>query len=277
MKKIFKKITVMTSALAVMTTCMCFPFHTSAISDIINEGYQEFISDYEVTPREDDLLFMKQNEECNYKHIYNSIYDMLDGYTTKHIFECGEQIRNFSTGYIYWNWYTANSDYNEIYSAEEICMFLKENNLKAKIKLYDSYAHDSTTHMEFYLKFDEDATVDDIVDIALALYNEFGYTPYTIRSLEACKFYYELSENTELTSPTVIFGTPTIAGDIDMNGESGITDIVKLSKYTSNAELFPITDPTALANADVTQDGVIDSLDTNMLIEIALGSYESAV
>ncbi|MBQ3566776.1 MAG: hypothetical protein IJA12_06305, partial [Oscillospiraceae bacterium] len=63
----------------------------------------------------------------------------------------------------------------------------------------------------------------------------------------------------------------------DMNGSASMADIAKLAKYVSNAELFPITDPTALANADVTQDGVIDQLDTNMLIEIALGTYESAV
>ena len=81
----------------------------------------------------------------------------------------------------------------------------------------------------------------------------------------------------EQQAEVVKFGTPTIAGDIDMNGEYGIADIAKISKYISNAELFPITDPTALANADVTHDGVIDQLDTNMLIEIALGMYESAV
>ena len=81
----------------------------------------------------------------------------------------------------------------------------------------------------------------------------------------------------EQQAEVVKFGTPTIAGDIDMNGEYGMADITKLAKYTSNAELFPIEDSTALANADVTQDGVIDQLDTNMLIEMALGTYESAL
>lgn len=79
------------------------------------------------------------------------------------------------------------------------------------------------------------------------------------------------------TMEAVNIDTPTIAGDLDLDDKHGMSDIVFLTKYTASPELYPITDATALANADVNQDGVIDSIDTNLLIEMTLGSFESAV
>lgn len=266
----------MTSVLAVMTTCISFPFHASATSGLpINENYQEFVSSFEAIPREEELLLMWQDKDPCFKHIYesDSIYDIEEDYLSTQFFEFGESVRQFQSGEIYWNVYYFSLENAEICNAENIALFLQENNLKAKISDYDIYDRNGT----FVLDFEEDITAHEIVDTALALYNEFDSSPQVIRRLVTAYFYYEPVENTEPTSPTITFGTPTIAGDANMDGATSMADIAKLAKYVSNAELFPITDPTALANADVTQDGVIDSLDTNMLIEIALGTYESAV
>ncbi len=276
MKKIVKKISLIISNIAVISACARYPFYTYAnYNNFTNEAYQEFISDYEITPRENELLDMMGTDwlgnDC--LHLYGSIYDMKDYYATGHIVEYGnESVRRLTKGYIQWHIYTANSTEKEIHSADEINSFLKYNNHKATVGTYRIAARDYGAYMEMSLNFDDNASIDDMVDIALAMYDEFGYRPSGLFELTTTEFYNETMESSSIT-----FGTPTIAGDIDMNGESGMADIVKLSKYTSNVELFPITDPTALANADVTQDGVIDALDTNMLIEIALGSYENAL
>jgi len=81
----------------------------------------------------------------------------------------------------------------------------------------------------------------------------------------------------ELKDSTNIFGTPTIAGDIDLNNEQGTADIIILSKYIANSQLYPITDPTALANADMNQDKEVNSLDANILVEMTLADYENIV
>ncbi len=69
----------------------------------------------------------------------------------------------------------------------------------------------------------------------------------------------------------------TLAGDIDLDDETGISDIVTLTKYTASPELYPITDKEALGNADMNKDNVIDAVDTAILIENSLSGYESAV
>jgi len=84
-------------------------------------------------------------------------------------------------------------------------------------------------------------------------------------------------ETEDITIPTANPTPITLAGDLDLDNDAGLADIVILSKYNSNAEIYPISDETARANADVNRDGVINSLDINILIEQLLGSFESAV
>lgn len=68
----------------------------------------------------------------------------------------------------------------------------------------------------------------------------------------------------------------TLAGDIDLSDDTGISDIVALTKYTTNPELYAIKSKNALGNADMNKDNSIDSIDTSILIEMMIGTYESA-
>ena len=64
---------------------------------------------------------------------------------------------------------------------------------------------------------------------------------------------------------------PTLKGDVDLNGEVSLSDVVCLSKYNLNSKLFPLANDTALANADMNSDGEVNGLDTSALIEQQLG------
>ena len=72
------------------------------------------------------------------------------------------------------------------------------------------------------------------------------------------------------TAPSVEIGTPSKMGDVNCDNAVGTADIAALSKFIANADLFPLKDSTAAANADVTHDGVVDSTDTLKLIEYLL-------
>ncbi len=77
---------------------------------------------------------------------------------------------------------------------------------------------------------------------------------------------------TTTTKPTEAPSEPTMMGDTTLDNAIGTADVVALSKYNANAELFPFRNATAQANADVTHDGIVDSADTLKLIEYLLGS-----
>ena len=86
----------------------------------------------------------------------------------------------------------------------------------------------------------------------------------------------ETDKNEENSELNIDYSMITIARDVDLDNEQGISDIVTLTKYNTSPDLYPITDPTALANADMNRDGAVNTLDASILIEIALGTYESA-
>ena len=302
MKKIFSKIIAGISAVSILSTLSVSSFTTFALRypeyDLDNEAYIEFLDTNTTKILEGEEEFIKYSNisSCinsflgwtytvgEVKHIYYSNItseELVKEYFLNDClfeFEYFDGTRTFVHGDIYTYGYDplfldnlSNEELKTLYS--KINNFLLENNYKAHLEYFKQ------DNVYKRIVYDEDATVEDVFNILAAICKEFddyGPSYYFLASA-----YPEFSDDEEKTAtePTtaVTFGTPTIAGDIDMNGSASMADIAKLAKYVSNAELFPITDPTALANADITQDGVIDQLDTNMLIEIALGTYESAV
>ncbi len=69
-----------------------------------------------------------------------------------------------------------------------------------------------------------------------------------------------------------------IWGDVDLNGDVALGDIIKLSKYLINTSLFELGNGTeetkeqAMIQADVKYDNAIDNVDTSTLIEYISGS-----
>jgi len=160
------------------------------------------------------------------------------------------------------------------HSADIVEKYIEENNIDCVIE------RQGETGCE--LIFSDDVKLPERMSIAADIYEATSIkckiwgnyeSTYSIRfgknALE------ELSVQTSTSA--LNFGTPTIAGDIDLNNEQGTADIIVLSKYIANSQLYPITDPTALANADMNQDKEVNSLDANILVEMSLGDYENIV
>ncbi|MBE6844560.1 MAG: hypothetical protein E7508_02425 [Ruminococcus sp.] len=138
--------------------------------------------------------------------------------------------------------------------------------MKAKLSKYNVCENLEGVDTNISLSFDEDADLDDKIDISVELHKEYGFVPFFYRQTTVKMF-----------SDPVATVTPTLAGDADLNGECGIADVALITKYTASSELYPIDDPTALANADINQDSEVNAADVGILIEIMLGNYESAV
>ena len=77
-------------------------------------------------------------------------------------------------------------------------------------------------------------------------------------------------EPTTLPPSDVEIGTPSKMGDVDLNGEVGLSDITKLGKFLVNGKSYPLANATAAANADVTHDGSVNGLDLSKIIEFNL-------
>ena len=275
MKKTTKKMFAVLSAMAIMATG-AISTNVSALDISANPDYVEYIKTLEISEEEDWLM------EIDYTI---TEYFMSD-YTPIHVYESDrslffeygkDNIRSFKKGLLL-GMSMEVPDENVSITSEELNEFLQTEGIDATVsalKLTDlngSYVLGGNINTS--------SDMSNKIKAYRALCTEYGFEPSLVFEANgSVSFEFTDDEEQTATEPTtaVTFGTPTIAGDIDMNGSASMADIAKLAKYVSNAELFPITDPTALANADITQDGVIDQLDTNMLIEIALGMYESAV
>ncbi len=96
---------------------------------------------------------------------------------------------------------------------------------------------------------------------------------------EAEAYLLECINNAKKSSDKVVVDPTymTVLGDIDLDDTQGMSDIVTLTKFNASASLYPLSDKTAIANADMNQDGKIDAVDTSILIEMALGDFASAV
>ena len=63
----------------------------------------------------------------------------------------------------------------------------------------------------------------------------------------------------------------TMKGDADLNDEVNLADLTTVAKYNLSSSSYPLENKTAFANADMNDDGVVDGLDTSILIEQQLG------
>jgi len=163
-----------------------------------------------------------------------------------------------------------NNVYNMELDQEAVQKYLDDNLINCTITTQQP---DDYVKGMYYLVPDETLSHRETFEIAVKLYEEFGISPlYRFNSPEDvwhdAKPYYQTEFKSTIS---------TITGDLDLDNDTGLADIVILSKYHSNAEIYPISDETARANADVNKDGEINSLDINILIEQLLGSFESAV
>ncbi len=70
-------------------------------------------------------------------------------------------------------------------------------------------------------------------------------------------------ETTE--APTVEIGTVSLLGDVDVDGEVALADVVYLAKHNLNRTVFPLKNTTANANADMNSDKKIDATDLSKL------------
>lgn len=227
-----------------------------AYCDYVNSKYTRFEDEKEILAKYSTLKdvfydFYEKRTVCNVYMVYN-ISD------SSYSYGCAEV-----------SWHNFYIDDTEILipTEEEINTFLSENNFKATVSSYNSEAYSMFSPIS--LSYEEGVTFEDIVDIANALNDKFSMRIDWLVPVSMA------SKN--IPQPTTQSPTITLFGDLDLDDKQGMSDIVALTKYNASPELYPITDKTALANADINQDGVIDALDTNILIEMTLGSFESAV
>jgi len=83
---------------------------------------------------------------------------------------------------------------------------------------------------------------------------------------------------TKVTTPVVPstpIGTPSLIGDVDLNKAVESADLIVLSKYLVNSNTYPITDSTAVANADVNKDKAVNALDSAKLVEFLLDAISN--
>ena len=128
------------------------------------------------------------------------------------------------------------------------------------IKFSDGFEYKSVMEAKETIEANENVESTDVGYIMCAVAHTHAKTEYIFE---------------ETIVPNYVF--MTLAGDIDLDDETGISDIVAITKYTASPELYAITNRNALGNADVNKDNSIDSLDTSILIENLLGGYKSAV
>jgi len=111
------------------------------------------------------------------------------------------------------------------------------------------------------------ATVDEtglITAVSDGLANVIATTPegqeitFVVKVLEA------------VDPDTVIDWDKVFWGDVDVNGDVGISDIVALSKYLVNKVSFPLKNATAMENANCKYDDEINMMDNQKLIEYNL-------
>ncbi|MGN0612809.1 MAG: dockerin type I domain-containing protein [Porcipelethomonas sp.] len=272
MKKTFKRMIAGISALAIMSTGAFSALSASAIRviddyDLNNPEYQAYVDTLgDVCPYEEEI-FAAMGGKGDKVHLYNVTFvtDDMETYSSFDVESGSDTYRWFSYGSLYWNRLRISYTENISVTAEEFDEFLSSNSFKAHVS--------SLTEKTLVLEYDEDAELADVAEACAALNSEYGLHVDGEIACSSVSF----TETEETTEPSLSFGTPSLPGDADLDGKLGISDVTKISKFTANASLYPISDSTALANADYNQDGKIDALDTGILLELMLGTYENAV
>lgn len=273
MKKFLKKLVAGFSVLTVMSMSI---LSASAWSVLESDEYKSYIEKtYSENQRYSDDVKAKWLEE--YKDFdYGGYIDIYYSYkgnadqpmSNQYLYRPYETTKLKQTNVtVVWDSYSLSSDAEYIPTEDEINQFLKENNLGA----YVASCNSGSIKLEYDFDVTLETTDAKFQAITDALCDEYGfknvsYSDLLVRILDL-----------GITAPTVGNDKVTLAGDIDLDNDTGLADIVILSKYMSNNSIYPITDETARANADVNNDSEINVLDMNILVEMQLGNYESAV
>ncbi|MGN0613286.1 MAG: dockerin type I repeat-containing protein [Porcipelethomonas sp.] len=292
MKKTFRKILSGLSVFAVMTACAFPAVSAEQTYDLENQDYINYIDEYcGERPSNEELLtevllgWNVNGDSSVIKHLYkykNS--ESFDPSFAEFRAEWGtENMRFFSPLRIYMDKLSNvnTPDFCSEYSADEINGFLEAEGLKAQVEeMFVSDKEIAGVRDYVRLSYDEDITCEEAIEVVYALNREYNIYPEGYDYLLPTMPFYGTQESTAVVSDGE--GDPVIAasalpGDADLDGRLGISDLTKVAKFNASPDIYPISDPAALANADVNQDGKIDSLDTGRLVEIILGTYESAV
>ncbi len=81
--------------------------------------------------------------------------------------------------------------------------------------------------------------------------------------------YYVYADGAKELAPPIAV---TLLGDADGDGSIGLSDVIAISKFNANSKSYPLAN---IANADVTHDGKVDSLDLSKLLEYNLQNIDS--
>lgn len=80
-----------------------------------------------------------------------------------------------------------------------------------------------------------------------------------------------LNSTEEKQFATCIWDKVTIKGDADLNGEVSLSDVITIAKYNLSHNSYPLISDVAYVNADMNQDGYVNTTDLSEIIEINLG------
>ncbi len=249
----------------------------SPIYEIDNEEYREMIDSlhHRVAYDEEFTSFLNSliaepPEGYNISEIKH-VYSRLSETKLSHIYYCDEEIkvlpdyrtaRQITSLVVHWgSVHSDDAGFYEEHSIDELNAFLKENNLKA-------WFEENPDYVEYNIFYDDDVTEEDLILTILKLNEVYGMEVYIELLGFHTPYLYDISIKTK-------FGIQTIAGDVNVDNVFSVADISKMTKYIVSAELYPIEDSTALANADVNQDGIIDSVDKNEMLVMFLGTFKT--
>lgn len=156
------------------------------------------------------------------------------------------------------------------------CSSLKEITLGENIWQIRESAFELCTELEsIYIMnpeciiYNDASTISDSYDKSTDTF-DFSGTIYGYLNSNAQTYAENYGYKFKSLDMEIEFGEPTLIGDSDMNGEVGTADMVTFAKFIVNPSLYHLKSPSANSNADINNDGVLNSLDLIMIVEFIL-------
>lgn len=241
--------------------------------DII--GYDK----YNCTDWSTGNAILKHNDSA----ISGTFYNLVDMYKSKKLVAMAENdsfstVDNLTTekaGWLYFcTWYDGGSDNinflsNEVFNklSDTIAMYQSDYCItldEIPENLYSTYSLDGFGEVPPETTETTEATEETTET------TEASTEESTAESTEVSTESTESTEGTETTDTSIEFGTPSKMGDVNLDTAVGLTDLVLLAKHVSSPTAYPLKNAIAAANADVTHDKLLDSLDVDKLSEYNL-------
>lgn len=158
---------------------------------------------------------------------------------------------------------------------DSVTAFLESDQKYCDYHIYvynDNFVNSGYCKLETSLEYEMYFT--DLFDVAADIYEATGVAPTGFSSNDLYQIVYGKNSLNDLSDAIMPDADMvTVLGDVNLDSDVGIADVLLLSKYTTNPYVYPITDLTAYSNADLNWDGQVDSVDTSILIETFLGSF----